>query len=390
MRTVFAVLALVFFATPVALRAVGVHANAFENRRLAKAPSLSQGWDVFDQTTRFLTDRMPLREQAVRANTYISQHVFNTTPRSARGGGATADSGALPFVGATKDPGAATPKKAKGALQGNNVVTGKGGWLYISDEFTTACSPQAAFEQALARWSRLISIVRKSGRRAVLLVPPDKGGIYPEHLKLDRAQAECAREGKRRFWALLRGRGRRAGVHPLYDAVVRLKHRTRGLIYIRTDSHWNEIGGTVLTRAALDLVGGGVKVAPGEIVKAGTGTFPGDLTVLLGRTERETVPGRSIQRAPGAPKVGGRSAYLYDSYGGKIAHQLPPYFKELQRVPWQAGENELIKTIIRSDTVIFETVERAFNLRTLPQGEANEHFLRALEARLSAADGRSR
>ncbi len=67
----FALLAIAFFAAPVALRAVGVHANAFENRRLAEAPKLSQGWEVFQQATRFLTDRMPLREQAVRANTIV-------------------------------------------------------------------------------------------------------------------------------------------------------------------------------------------------------------------------------------------------------------------------------------------------------------------------------
>ena len=61
-RVAFAVLAIGFFAAPIILRGVGVTATAFENRRLADAPQLSQGWDGFQQTSRFLTDRLPLRE----------------------------------------------------------------------------------------------------------------------------------------------------------------------------------------------------------------------------------------------------------------------------------------------------------------------------------------
>jgi hypothetical protein len=80
LRLAFALAALFFFATPVALRMAGVTARPFENRRLADAPRVSQGFDAFPQATRFFVDRLPLREQAVRADTWISRSIFATTP----------------------------------------------------------------------------------------------------------------------------------------------------------------------------------------------------------------------------------------------------------------------------------------------------------------------
>jgi hypothetical protein len=77
-RRLVAVLAIAFFALPLAVRATGVTARPFENHALAPTPSLKAGWDVFDQTTRFFVDHMPLREQAVRAYSWTAQHVLTT------------------------------------------------------------------------------------------------------------------------------------------------------------------------------------------------------------------------------------------------------------------------------------------------------------------------
>ena len=119
MRRVFAVLALLFFCLPVGLRAVGITVRPFENRELAGAPKLSDGWNAFDQGTRFFVDRLPLREQAVRANTWISLHVWDTLPDYARARNGKDD--ALPF-GA---PQAKAPPSAGGDA-GGDEATGNG------------------------------------------------------------------------------------------------------------------------------------------------------------------------------------------------------------------------------------------------------------------------
>lgn len=386
LRTLFAIVAVAFFATPVALRAVGITARPFENRRLAEAPSLSQGWDAFDQATRFLTDRMPLREEAVRADSYISRRIFDTTPRyAARGAAARADR-ALPFAGAQQGDGAAGAGGAAG--QATRVDEGKDGWLYLADEFTAACSPTVPIERALGAWRRLVSIVRASGRRAVVLVAPDKGSVYPEHVSLGPRTSACARRGKERLWTLLERAPRSDGVIALRRALLSRKRRSRGLLYSRTDSHWNQRGATTLVEAALRYVGGGVEVARGEIVERGNVTFTGDLTTLLGDPQTETGPRRDVRRSTAAPRVPGRTAYVLDSFGDIVNPQLIPYLEQFRRVPWDTPPRQLLDAIAGADSVIFQVVERDFTVLPSAGGELSPAFLRGLRARLSFAKKR--
>jgi hypothetical protein len=119
-RTVIATIALLFFFAPIGVRVVGVTARPFENRPLATPPKLAQGWDALEQGRDFLVDRMPLREQAVRADAWISENVFDTPPGAGR---ADAGGGALPF----NPPAPAKPAKPKppvGRGYSNSVVGG--------------------------------------------------------------------------------------------------------------------------------------------------------------------------------------------------------------------------------------------------------------------------
>ena len=383
LRTLFALVAIAFFAIPVTLRAVGVTAKPFENRRLAEAPSLSQGWEAFDQATRFLTDRMPLREEAVRADSYISRHVFDTTPRYAGGGGAGTDR-ALPFAGAQQGDGAA----AAAAGQATRVDEGKHGWLYLADEFTAACSPTVPVERAAAAWRRLVSIVRASGRHAVVLVVPDKGSIYPEHVSLGHRVGACASRGKQRLWDLLERTARSDDVIPLRRALLSRKRRGHGLLYSRTDSHWNQRGATTLVEAALRRVGGGVGVARGEIVERGNVTFTGDLTTLLGDPQTETGPRVEVRRPAAARRLPGRTAYVLDSFGDIVNPQLIPYLEQFRRVPWDTPPKRLLDAIAGVDTVIFQVVERDFTVLPSAGGELSPAFLHGLRTRLAVAKKR--
>jgi alginate O-acetyltransferase complex protein AlgJ len=371
--TAFAVIALAFFATPVALRAVGVTATSFENRRFAAAPKPSQGWDFFQQTTRFLTDRLPLREQAVRANNSLWRTFFGTSPRY---GAATAD-GALPFAG---QPPPATARKDKQPTP--EVIEGRHGWLFLKGELERACKPLLGFRQALARWRELVAVVRAAGKRAVMLVPPDKGSIYGEELPPGQL-TDCGRSAKRRFWTVLANAPQSWGVRQLEGEVVRRKRGSKIPLYSKTDSHWNTLGSLTLVRAVLDALGRGVTLKRGEVVPQGSSAFVGDLTVLRGDRTTEKRPLHTIRRAPGAQRVSGRTLFMYDSFGDAPLPLLKLYFRHLSVLPWVGPTDaQRADAIAHADTVIFESTEREFGFRASEAGPVSRSFLGILRKRL--------
>ena len=71
-------------------------------------------------------------------------------------------------------------------------MIGDGGWLFLSDEFYSACRPGRPPAEVLAAASRLGSIVRRSGRRFVIAVAPDKSSVVPDRVPDDYALADCA------------------------------------------------------------------------------------------------------------------------------------------------------------------------------------------------------
>lgn len=69
-----------FFFGPSAAGALGVRAGELENRALTQLPSLTQGWGLFDQLNQWTIDHLPLRDQAIRFNTDLSQRLFDEIP----------------------------------------------------------------------------------------------------------------------------------------------------------------------------------------------------------------------------------------------------------------------------------------------------------------------
>lgn len=375
-RVAFAILAIGFFATPILLRGVGVTATAFENRRFADPPRLSQGWDAFQQTSRYLTDRLPLREQAVRANTELWQTFFGTAPRY----GASGETGALPFAG-----------KAEGGPRGDarpggqaaQVLPGRDGWLFLKGELERACTPVLPFGAALERWRSLVAIVRASGRQAVLMVPPDKGSIYGEYLPAGDL-TDCARRAKSGFWRLLAREPRASGVVQLERTLAAKKRRGGQLLYSKKDSHWTSAGSLELVRAVLERLGRGVRLKRREVVGLPKEEYVGDLTVLRGESAKDIRPAQTVRRAPGARRVPGRTLFLRDSFGDGALPFLSLYFADLRKTTWLVAPAQLARAIARADAVIFESVEREFAARASEQGPLGRNFLERLRRRLAA------
>ena len=374
-RHVVAVLAIAFFFAPLALRAVGVTARAFENRPMATFPKLSQGWDALDQGKRFLIDRLPLREQAVRADAWISRDVFDTDPAAGRAG-ASGPAGVPATPEPEPDPAAAA------APAGDKPVAGKAGWLFLEGEFVRACAPFIAWPKAMLRWERLASVIRRSGRRVVLVFPPDKSAIHPEYLPASFAQRACVEPGHDAAWAAIEGATDPA-VLGLRRAMLAAKRPGTSGPYYRKDTHWNTMGGTIAVRELLERLGAaGVRMRDDEIVK-GREEYGGDLATLSGAPQTDSAPKWTIRRRAGAPRLPGRTLFLHDSYGTAMQDALVNYLADPVVVQWYNSSPEAIIAAIRgADTVVLQTVEREVNYRASDLGLLTPSFFAQLRRAL--------
>lgn len=373
-RHLIAALALLFFFAPLGLRAAGMTATTFENRPFSPAPSLHAGWDVFDQTTRFFTDRMPLREQAVRTQNWASRHVFDTPPawrRDLRAG--QANTAALPQdkqlgreqpaepaagAGAAAAPGAPQPPAAQPS--GSRVLEGERGWLFLTDELERACHPAVPVPSVVRRLEALARNIRSSGRDVVIAVAPDKSAIYPELLGDEaRKRYACAARNRRTYWPQIE-HTREPALLPMRQVLLRAKRAAGGeALYRSTDSHWNAYGASVALRAILDRLDAGVSVAPGEIVKRAPLAYTGDLTTLQGSTDMSRTPDRTVRRRPRAQKLGGRTVFISDSYGLYDGPLLVPYAGQLADLPWPTTPPAtMVAAVEAADHVIIQIIER--------------------------------
>jgi len=363
-RTAIAILAIAFFATPTALRAAGVRDEAFENRRFADAPKLSQGWDAFGQTTQFLIDRMPLRARAVEANTRIWTDVFDTDPRYA-GQQTLAGDQALPFAGTIGGQTAAGRSNDNTAAA---VETGQKGWLYNWLELS--CESPASIDRLVRRWGQLAQAIREAGHRSTMLVAPYKASVYPEYLPDEYPSDECALESKTQLWRALARDGPAAGIHELRTELLRLKEYAGDGLFERRDTHWSTLGAMTLVGTALEEIGGDVRLDPEEIVDRGMVTYRADLDIVGGYPQPSKRHEYGIARAPGAPRVPGRTLLICDSFGYKWIRLFKPYFEHIRYVSWTDGADEILKEIARSDRVIVEVGERVLKAEAGADGLA--------------------
>ena len=356
-RLAVAALALVFFMLPAALVAVGVRAQPFENRKLADPPDVAHGWRAFDETTRYVIDHLPLREEAVRANTWVYLNIFGSTPsygRDGAGGSTAAD--ALPFGADRVERDA--PRTGR-AAPASGVVVGKDGWLFSQRDFDLACRPPVPRQRAVARWERLLSIVRGSGREAVLVVAPDKSSIYPERLPGTFSGSRCGPAGQERLLRLLDVAGP-SGIVSLHQPLVRAKAANPEPVYLRTDTHWTSAGALTVPEHTLPRLRRTLRVAPGETVPGPEERVTGDLSRLLGAPKRETAPTLRIRRQ-GPARLPGRTLTVGDSFWDAARPLVRPYLAHERHVRWNhVSAFALIRAIRDADTVIFQTVARNF------------------------------
>ena len=361
-QALFAAIAVAFFTAPVVAGVLGVEAERIENRRFASGPRLSQGWDAFGQTTRYFTDRMPLRAQAIRANTLIWTDVFGTDPAYARQQSLAADE-ALPFAGAIEENARAKPRRDGGVSGQATASGGRRGWLFLTDELRQACDTTPSDDVILQRWGELVQALRARDLGTTLFVTPHKSSIYPEYLPDKYPFDHCALPRKEEFWNTVSNDGPPLDIQELRTTVLGLKKRAGDELFELLDTHWTTLAALSLVDATLAAVGDDIRVERSEVVRQGEVSYTGDLSVLRGNPKGLTHAEYGIRRARGAPRIPGRTLLICDSFAYRWIRLFEPYFEYISYAEVYSSPEAILEDIAEADRVIIEANE--LTMRTM-------------------------
>lgn len=375
-RPVVIVLALAFFFTPAIAAAVGVRATHIENKKLSSFPRAGDGWSVFGDFDTWATDHLPLRGQAVKANTQVDRDVFGENPNyGVNGKPATADAGGVPGV-----PGVGVPQQGATAPPSTaavpTVVTGNDGWLFFGQDFQDACTTTLAPTVTAERLNRLSDIVRAAGKQFVLFIAPDKTDIYSNKVPDSLPEKSCAVSGERAFWSALAANPP-VGYQDLHTAIVNAKAAgPNTLLYRKTDTHWNNHGALIYAKMLANALDPALWQTT-TITDLGSKLQNSDLSALLGEPHHEyadtlgvTRPGvvnvanstvRIANTSTDAPLITKPSLLISDSFTDATRFALNPMFKNAGIINSEAAGSEPaeLNALIKSNNVIVvEIVER--------------------------------
>lgn len=370
--------ALVFFMVPLLALVLGLRPVNVENRPLAGAPSLSDGWGFFTAAPAWAADHLPFRDRAVRVADGVSRGVFGEPSPF----GSRPNRDQLPGGPSAPLPPAppAAPFAPSSGIPGvfPRVVVGENGWLYYGVDVEAKCAPLRPLDQTIDAVNRLRAAVQASGRRFVLVVAPDKSTAVPEFLPGDYPGRDCARAGTRAFWPRITGR---AGAVDLRPALARLAARGDA-IYHRRDTHWTDLGALLMTRVLADRITPGSadnwQIAPSQVVRSGA-----DLPRLIGRNEANTYLQYSLAPSGGQDRTGnhiddirepvvigaGRVpgvvtepvTMLADSYSESAARYLQAGFADVALVSYETAGSDPARIgalMAHRPVVVLEVVER--------------------------------
>lgn len=351
-RRLLGFLGAALFFTPSLAGIAGVRVRPIENRPLAARPSIRDGWDAIDGVTPFANDHLPLRDRAIRVDTWFDETIFRDNPSSGQ---------------------SSNPK----------VLVGDAGWLFLAEDLDNACNPAVPVREALANVSALHDLLSRYGKRLVFTVAPDKTTFMDDRLR-SSPQLECARFFKAELWRLL-ATDPPKGYVDLRNLLEAERTNTGELLYRRLDTHWNKRAAVFATRAIADAFDPALWESS-KVVRAQDMTVEDDLARMLGKRSQEQTPnfglGRDVRRtvlaeqkskvvdSPDAfhvtnqakaevPLVPGRTTYFYDSFGAVLFPFLSTLFVDIEgRSHLMTPPEMLTDRIADADTVIYEVVER--------------------------------
>lgn len=354
---------LAFVATtsaPMLARLAGMEAQILDNRAPTTVPTISTKrlfrvrW--YQRITTSFTERLPLRNEAIRANSWLRYNLFRESPSK-------------------------------------RVLLGDQDWLYFERAVRGGCAHRAKTRELAQRLSTLGAITAASGRELRVVVAPNKLSIYPDHFP-DGNDKERARDRTSSLYSELTSF---PSLHAsdAYTSLVAARSTTGALLYSPSDTHWTPTGAAIGVRALLDSFDAGLWASASLHVASDQPAGKDLLNMAALRSDRRVPSLRVVRdgvRSLGYEKLAERSKRLTtasdddvpilqgttllfgDSFSNAMLRLLQPYTQDLRRVHWRDTEKvDLVNELGRSRRVVIEVVQRDFCSqisRQLPKLEA--------------------
>jgi hypothetical protein len=265
----------------------------------------------------------------------------------------------------------------------NNVLVGKQGWLYLTDEdnldYYQHASPfsQGQLAHIQQKLDQVKATLAAQGIDFVVVVSPNKETIYPDYLpdgiqqinqksQLDQLVDYMDQHGQTRIIDLRT---------PLMDA------KKSGQVYNRTDTHWNEPGAYLAYREIINSLNDRfpvLKAYSPEDFSLSNETLRGDLSHMLPLTKPFVE--QSISVTPRVPRKAQMLQYdpngitITETVGASLPkavifrdsffNSLLPFFSEHFRRAVYVHSFEVDEDLVmkeKPDVVILEIAERYLN-----------------------------
>jgi hypothetical protein len=319
---------IIVIATPMVLLLAGVRPANIENRGTTAFPRLEASSVIDDEfyaaVTAALTDRLPLRDRAIRANTSLEEATTLTEPA---------------------DP---------------TLPRGRDGWLFHQDSLIDDCVGPPP-DKFLVTAGEVAQLSEAKGVPFGYLIAPDKVSIYPEHLPSEGVAGLLGLSGNEipgctRTWeqAMAAAARSRPWLEPLTDDLRADLGDADDPLFYKVDTHWSDAGSLNQVQAMVDYLAPQLW-DPSEIEP----TVPdvksnADAAILRGLQIEDEVPGYVVNRpgvtvqydrAPAgeeknrpdvsratstdSPLIEGTTVLLGDSFGRHAMELMGPYFEEL-------------------------------------------------------------
>ena len=259
-----------------------------------------------------------------------------------------------------------------GLAASSKVVIGQQGWLFFAGEraprFATK-APTMTLQQA-DQWLTVVAEVKQAveayGGTFLTVIVPDKARVYPEYLPKSTNSEHAVRAAD-----TLAARARQLDfpLVDLHQALLAEKHR--GLLYFKSDTHWQHAGAFVAYREILKQLNAQGRSAPTigwhELETVGSVGMAGDLAKMLNLQDefREQIdvvkrPSKSAATAEQSVVLKPTLLLVGDSFSAHMKEFLPVSFTEIRFKHHAFGKIPLayIKQQ-QADVVVFEMIERA-------------------------------
>jgi hypothetical protein len=389
MRAVSVVVAVLFLFGPATVFLAGGRATRFENHALAGFPSLRGGWSWFTELPAWATDNLPMRHQAVRADTTIATRVFGQAPVVAPAVPPAAPS--VGGLGGSTTPGTRYPQ----------VIVGTDGFWYYGADIQRKCQPLLAPEKVVAGLVQLERAVRGSGRQLVVVAAPDKSDVMPEHLPRSYLGKDCAQARAAAMWAAL---DRLPNFIDLRAGLLEYGRTSPWPIYLTKDTHWNGTAATVLVRELVHRIQPDVEAsfAPRALPPV---SLPSDLGIIAGTSDRslrqfvlleapsvrhdfttvaepQNAPAHYRSNGPAGTLVRTPTLLIGDSFISASEPCINGVFADLSVLHELAAPATLVSSMVAARTVVIEQVERELFAGNTPL--LNPAFIAKVTAELAA------